>query len=205
VPGGPRVVDLDRPRLAAGDLALRTSLRVAGGERAAGPWAVAVRVDLKAPLGRPADAGGSGGADAGLGLAASLPLLPWLTAHAQAAVRRVAALPGDVPLRLRPWQAGVDASLVAWSGDWAVALETRWLSPLFEGGWAVVGRAVRGDAVTGLTYAQNQITGGLRWRAVTLWFSEDWTPGARRDVQWTVFYDSNAPDIVVGLSLVQPL
>lgn len=37
-----------------------------------------------------------------------------------------------------------------------------------------------------------------------LWASEDWTPGARRDVGWTWFHDSNAPD-VVGLSVVQPV
>lgn len=205
VPGGPRLVDLDRPRLAAGDLVVRTALRVAAGARPAGPWAVAVRLDLKAPLGRSADAGGSGGADAGLGLGASVALLPWLTAHAQASARRVAPLPGAVPLRLRPWQLGAEASLVAWSGGWALALESRWLSPLFEGGWEVVHPPVKGDALTALTRAQNQVTGGVRWRWLTLWVSEDWTPGARRDAGWTWFYDTNAPDVAVGIAATRPL
>jgi hypothetical protein len=205
VPGGPRLVDLDHSRFAVGDLVARTSLRVLEGERAAGPWAVALRLDLKAPIGRPGDAGGSGNPDAGLALSGSVPLLSWLTLHAQGAVRRVGPLSSDVPLRLRPWQYGMEVSLVAWRGDWSFALESRWVSALFEHGWKELSVPQQGDAVTALTYGQNQITGGLRWRAATLWFSEDWTPGNRREVGWRRFYNTNSPDIVIGLSWTQPL
>jgi hypothetical protein len=201
-PGGATVAHLTGPRLSPGDLAVRTSLRLAEGERAAGPWAVALRLDLKVPLGRPADLGGSGGADAGVGLGGTLPLLPWLTLHAQAAARRVSPLAGGLPLRLRPWQLGAEASLVAWRGDWAVLLESRWLSALFERGWRVEADPVQGDALTPVARTQNQVSVGLRFRAVTAWLSEDWTPGSRREVDWTWFYDSNAPDLAVGLAVV---
>jgi hypothetical protein len=99
----------------------------------------------------------------------------------------------------------VEASLVAWRGDWALALESRWLSPLFESGWTVVTPPSQGDALTAIERSQNQITGGVRWRALTVWFSEDWTPGARREVRWYWFYNSNAPDVALGVSFVQPL
>lgn len=204
-PGGATVTDVRRPVTSPGDLVARTALRLAGGEAAAGPWAVALRLDVKAPLGRPANLGGSGGADAGAGLAASVPLLPWLTLHAQAAARRVAPLAGGLPLRLRPWQLGAEASLVAWRGDWALLLEDRWLSALFERGWRVTSPPAQGDALTAVTRTQNQVSVGLRWRAVTAWCSEDWTPGARREVGWGWFYDTNAPDLVLGLAVAAPL
>lgn len=204
-PGGATLVDLTGPRLSVGDLAVRTTLRVLEGERQGGPFAVALRLDLKVPLGRPADLGGSGGLDAGVGLEGSLPLLPWLTGHAQVAARRVSPLPGALPLRLREWQVGAEASLVAWRGDWALLLESRWLSALFERGWRVDGSAAQGDALTAVTRSQNQVTVGVRWRAITAWLSEDWTPGSRPEVGWTWFYDTNAPDLAVGLSLVTAL
>jgi hypothetical protein len=204
-PGGGALADLTGPRLAVGDVALRTSLRIAEGERLGRPWAAALRLDLKLPTGRPADLGGSGGPDVGLGLGGSLPLFPWLTGHAQLSARRVSSLPGGLPLRLRPWQVGADASLVAWRGPWALALESRWVSALFERGWRLEGDPLQGDALPAVTRTQNQVTVGLRWRALSAWLSEDWTPGARRAVGQTWFFDSNAPDVVLGLSLVQPL
>jgi len=204
-PGGATLFDLHGPALAVGDLAVRTALRLAQGERAAGPWALALRLDLKLPLGRPSDLGGSGGADAGLGVAGSLPLLPWLTGHAQVSGRLLSPLPGGGPLRLRPWQLGGELSLVAWRGDWAFTLETRWLSALFERGWHVDGLARQGDALTAVTRTQNQFTLGLRWGALTAWLSEDVTLGSRHEVAWIWFYDTNAPDVAVGLSLALPL
>lgn len=203
--GGVTVADLTSPRLAVGDLAVRTALRLADGEVAAGPWAVALRLDLKAPLGRPADLGGSGGADVGAGLGGTVPLTGWLTLHLLASARRVSPLAGGLPLRLRPWQLGADASLVAWTGDWAALLESRWASALFERGWHVEGPIGQGDALTAVTRTQNQISVGLRWRALTAWFSEDWTPGSRKETGWTWYYDTNSPDLAVGLSLVTPL
>ncbi len=199
-PGGTTVAHLTRPTLAAGDLAVRTAWRVAEGEGAAGPWAVALRLDLKAPLGRPSALGGSGGADVGAGLAVSAPLRGWLTLHAQAAARRVSSLPGGLPLRLRPWQLGAEASLVAWSGAWAVILEDRWSSALFERGWRV-GQGSQGDALVAVTRTQNQVSVGLRWRAVTAWFSEDFTLGSRRETDWIWFYDTNSPDFALGVAV----
>jgi hypothetical protein len=204
-PGGARLFDLDGARLAAGDLAVRTSLRLGEGERGGLPWAVALRLDLKVPLGRPALAAGSGGLDAGAGLAGSAALLPWLTGHAQAALRRLAPLPGAQPLQPRPWQWSLEGSLAATRGDWTLLLETRWLSPLCLTGWRLIGDPQQGDAVTAVTRAQNQISAGLRWRAVTAWFAEDFTLGRRQEVGWRWFYDTNAPDLVLGVSVAVPL
>jgi hypothetical protein len=43
---------------------------------------------------------------------------------------------------------------------------------------------------------------GLRWRELTAFLSEDFTPGHRlaadKDPPW--FYESNAPDVVVGVA-----
>jgi hypothetical protein len=203
-PGGARLFDLQGSRLAAGDLAIRTSLRLVEGERDGLPWAAALRLDLKAPLGRPSDAGGSGGVDAGAGLAASAALLPWLTAHAQASLRRVAPLPGGLALQPRPWAWGLEGSLAATHGEWALLLESRWLSPLFERGWRLVeGTPSQGDAVTAVTRSQNQLTLGLRRGALTAWVSEDFTPGQRPEVGWRWFYNSNAPDIVLGVAVAE--
>jgi hypothetical protein len=143
--------------------------------------------------------------DAGAGLAGSAALLPWLTGHAQAAFRRLAPLPGAQPLQPRPWQWSVEGSLAATRGDWTLLLETRWLSPLFQAGWRLVGDPHQGDAVTAVTRAQNQISAGLRWRAVTAWFAEDFTLGGRPEVGRRWFYDTNAPDLVLGASVAVPL
>jgi hypothetical protein len=204
-PGGARVFALQRARLAAGDAALRTALRLLEGARLDRPWAVAARLDVKVPLGRPSEAGGSGGLDVGTGLAVSLPLLPWLTGHAQLTLRRVAPLPGGLPLRLRRWQEGAEASLVASRGGWALLLETRFATALFERGWRVAGSpAWQGDALTAATRGQNQVAVGLRWCAVTAWLLEDFTLGSRSEVGWRWFYDSNAPDLALGASLTVP-
>lgn len=199
-PGGTTVASLTRPTLAAGDLAVRTAWRAAAGVGPSGPWAVALRLDVKAPLGRPSALGGSGGTDAGVGLAVSAPLRGWLTLHAQAAARRVSPLPGGLPLRLRPWQLGADASLVAWRGSWAFLLEDRWSSALFERGWRV-GEGAQGDALVAVTRTQNQVSLGVRWRSVTAWFSEDFTLGSRREAGWTWFYDTNSPDFSLGVAV----
>lgn len=204
-PGGARAFDVGGSRLALGDLALRTSLRLAEGERAGLPWAAALRLDVKLPVGRPADAGGSGGLDAGAGLAGSAALFSWLTGHAQAAIRRVAPLASAQPLQPRAWQWSLEGSLAATRGDWALLLETRWLSPLVPAGWRLIGDPAQGDAVTAVTRAQNQVTVGLRWRALTAWGSEDFTLGRRREVGLRWFYDSNAPDSTLGLSVAAAL
>lgn len=204
-PGGARVASVTSARLAAGDLALRTALRLAEGQLDGRPWAAALRLDLKLPVGRPADFGGSGGVDAGAGLGGSAALAGWLTVHAQLSARRVSQLPGGLPLRLRPWQYGAELSLVAWRGDWALLAETRAQSALFERGWKLFGDPTQGDALTAVTRSQNQLGFGLRWRGLTAWFLEDFTIGDRPETRWLWFYNSNAPDLVVGLGLVTAL
>jgi len=39
---------------------------------------------------------------------------------------------------------------------------------------------------------------------VTVWFSEDFTPGRRPEVGWRWFYDTNAPDLVLGVAIATP-
>ena len=205
-PGGATALALTGARLAAGDLALRTSVRLASGEARDGPWAVVARLDLKLPLGRLADAGGSGGLDVGLALGASGPLGGWLTAHAQLTVSRLSPLPPALPLQPRRWQAGAELSLAAaLPRGWVVLAESRLLSPLFAGDWTLGSASpLQGDAVTALTRWQNQLSLGARKGRVTVWLSEDFTPGRRPAVGWTWFYDTNAPDLVLGVAIATP-
>jgi hypothetical protein len=205
-PGGASAVALSGPRLATGDLVLRATLRLLEGEGARGPWALVVRLDVKAPTGRLADAGGSGGVDAGLALAASGPLTGWLTVHAQLTAARLSPLPAALPLQPARWQAGGEASLVAsLPRGWALLAESRILSPLFAGRWSLVDASpVQGDAVTAITGWQNQLSFGLRKGSVTVWLSEDFTPGRRPEVGWRWFFNTNAPDVVLGIAVTTP-
>jgi hypothetical protein len=204
-PGGATALALTGPRLAGGNLVLRTSARLIWGEAARGPWAVTARLDLKLPTGRLADAGGSGGLDLGLALGASGPLAGWLTGHAQGTVARLSPLSSALPLQPERWQVGVEASLAAaLPAGWVALVESRALAPLFPGDWALGQVPPRqGDAVTAITRWQNQITLGIRKGAVTAWLSEDFTPGQRRPVGWSWFYDTNAPDLVLGVAVEQ--
>lgn len=204
-PGGAKVGSLTAPATAAGDLALRTSLRWAEGELAGRPWAAVLRVDLKVPVGRPEVFGGSGRPDAGLGLGGSLPVTGWLTVHGLVSARAVSDLPGGLPLRVRPLQYGAELSLVAWYRAFAFLAEARAQTALFEPGWTLYGKPGQGDALTAVTRSQNQLGFGLRWGGLTAWFLEDWTLGAREAVGWTGAYNSNAPDLALGLSWIAPL
>lgn len=203
--GGPRLVDLRSGRLALGDVALRTALRVAGAGPDAPPsrWTVALRLDLKLPTGRLARLGGSEGADAGLGAAARLAANGWLTLHGLLSVRVVSRLPGGIALQPRRFQGGLDLSAVARLGPVALLLEDRISSPLLEDGWrlAATQQAPAAAAWYALFRPHNQFSVGLRWRELTAFLSEDFTPGGRMAVDsgpaW--FYDSNAPDVVLGI------
>jgi hypothetical protein len=209
--GGPRLVDLRSGRLALGDVALRTALRVVGEGVGELPsrGALALRLDLKLPAGTPGRLGGSGGFDAGVGVAGSLAATPWLTGHALASLRAVSDLPRGIALQPRRFQAGLDLSLVVRLGPVVLLLEDRISTPLFEAGWALPA-AQDAAAATGwyaLFRPHNQVSGGLRWRELTTFLCEDFTPGGRLAVdggpRW--FYDSNAPDVVLGLAWARQL
>ncbi len=208
VEGGRTLADLRRPGTTLSDLALRTSGRLlAGAPRDDGalPWAVALRADLELPTGRLGALGGSGGVEAGLGVAATAAPLRWLTFHGQGALRLVPALSHDLPLRPRTVHWGVDLAVVVrlW-GRVALVAEDRLSSPLFRGGWSLPAGTKEPEATAyyGLFRLQNQISGGIRLGEVTVFFSEDFTPGRRLAAdpgpRW--FYNSNAPDFVFGVS-----
>ncbi len=211
--GGRTLADLRHPQAALSDLALRTQGRLAAGKpRQDGevPWAVALRADLKLPTGRLQVLGGSGGVDAGLGLAATAAPNRWLTLHGQGAVRFVSPLPHGFPLQPERVQWGLDVSAAVRIRDRvALILEDRVSSPLFRGGWRLPPdeKDPESTAYYGLFRITNQISGGLRVGEVTIIFSEDFTPGARLATdpgpRW--FYNSNAPDVVLGVAWAREL
>jgi hypothetical protein len=208
---GPRVIDARSGRFALGDVVLRNALRIAGAGPMEAPsrWTIAARLDVKLPTGSPGRLGGSGGVDAGAGLATTFLATRWLTAHALASMRAVSGLPREVALQPRRLQAGLDLSLVARLGAIVVALEDRVSSPLFEAGWRVP-EEVESAASAGwysMFRPHNQVSGGLRWRELTAFFSEDFTPGARLpgDSGPGWFYESNAPDVVFGIAWARSL
>lgn len=211
--GGRTLADLHHAQLALSDLSLRTQGRLlAGAPRADGelPWALALRADLKLPTGRLALLGGSGGVDAGVGLAAAFAPVPWLALHGQGAVRLVSPLPRGFPLQPETVQWGLDLSVVVRVyGQVALVVEDRLSSPLFRGGWSLSPGEKEPEATAyyGLFRRYNQISGGLRVGAFTAFFSEDFTPGKRvaGDAGPRWFYNSNSPDVVLGVSWARAL
>ncbi len=206
--GGRTLVRLDHGQAVLSDLALRTQVPLLEGRPgAAGApgWAVALRADLKLPTGRLALAGGSGGVDAGLGLLATASPAPWLTVHAMGTARLVSPLPHRFPLQPSTVQWGLDASVVVRPHRAvALVLEDRLLTPLFGGAWRLAPGYDEPEATAyyALLRPHNQISGGLRVGEVTLFLSEDFTPWHRISgdpgPEW--FYNSNSPDLVLGVS-----
>jgi hypothetical protein len=205
-PGAPPAIDVATPRLVPGDLVLRSAFALArGGGAAAGAgdgWTVALRLDVKAPTGPLALGGGSGGWDAAAGIAASAEVLPWLTVHGLAALGAWSDLPGSSPLRVRRWHPSGELSLVARRGRWAFLLEDRVSGAVFEGGWRYDGTDARrrGSAYAALFLPLNQLSVGIRRGPVTVWVSEDVTPGTA-DRRNPFYYLSNAPDVTLGVAV----
>lgn len=203
--GGPATVSLRSGRFALGDVAVRTALRVAGDGAPGSRFALALRADLKLPTGIVARLGGSGGPDAGLGLAVTWAPRPWFTLHAMGNVRVVSDLPGGLALQPRRLQAGWDLSLVVrpWKAV-ALILEDRASTPLFRSGWSLATPVANPEASAyyALLRAHAQISAGLRVGEVTAFLSEDFTLGKRMpgDDGPGGFYDSNSPDLVVGVA-----
>jgi hypothetical protein len=206
--GGRQLARIDHAQPALSDLAIRTQATLlAGGPRADGElrWAVSARGDLKLPTGRLALLGGSGGVDAGFGLATTLAPVPWFTLHGMGALRFVSPLPHGFPLEVERVQWGLDLSAVVRPyRQVAVVLEDRLSSSLFRGGWSLPPRTRQPEATAYYTLFKpyNQISGGLRIDEVTVFFSEDFTPGGRLhgDTGPNWFYNSNSPDVVLGVA-----
>jgi hypothetical protein len=209
--GGRTLVQLHHPQAALGDVALRTQIPLLEGPPGADgvrAFALSMRVDVKIPTGQLQFLGGSGGVDAGLGLSGSLAPTPWLTVHLLGAGRLLSPLPHQFPLQPSPIEWGFDASVVVRPHALlALILEDRVSSPLFGGGWRLAPGYSQPEAtaVYGLLHIYNQVSGGVRIGDVTIFFSEDFTPGLRvtgdGGPRW--FYNSNAPDVVLGLSFAR--
>lgn len=207
-------VQIDQATVAFGDVVLRNQLLLwQGGEPLReGPDAragLSLRLDLKIPTGSISRMGGSGGWDVGLGLLGTWQATSWLVGHAIVSGSIWSAIPGDLPLQPRTWQASAGISLAVLLGDWSIVLEDRWSSAPFQYGWGFVEVNpewnLQSSATTAVTLSQNQITGGVRWGPLTFWFQEDFTVGHVPGLGPRWFYDSNAPDVALGLTLtVQP-
>jgi hypothetical protein len=133
----------------------------------------------------------------------------WLVGHAIAAASVWSGMPGGLPLQPRAWHGSVGLSLVALLGDWSIVLEDRWASAPFQAGWTPVEVNpewnTQPSASAAVTRPQNQIVGGVRWGPLTLWFMEDFCPGQVPEPGRRWFYDTNAPDVAIGLALtLQP-
>jgi hypothetical protein len=192
---------IESPTLAPGDATVRTQMSLF-----TAPVAVAARLDFKVPVGSLSAAGGSGGFDVGSGLVATWPFSSWGTVHGLFALSRFSGLSAPTALQPKEWHWSFEASLEAQAGPVTFLLETRALSPLFGPGWNRVTSGLGGDDAllsSGL-YADfrvhNQISFGARWRNLTLWLSEDFTPGPNPHSVQTWIYVDNAPDVVLGLA-----
>lgn len=207
-PGGRTVLQMEKPRLALGDLVLRNQLLVAeGGESFDGSgrsrWGVSLRGDLKLPAGSQAGAGSSGRVDAGVGLAGTAELTSWLTGHAMVTAAVWSGLQDDFPLQPRNWHWSAEFSLTAHFSGITLILEDRLVSPLFEDGWSFVPTPEGGltsSAANAMLRSHNQISWGVRWNHFTLWMFEDWTPGSNPAGRVHWFYDSNHPDAGMGIT-----
>lgn len=202
---GASLADSRGARVALGDVALRTRVQLLGEVDPAARFALALRVDLKVPTGALSALTGSSRPDAGVGVGVTWAPASRLTLHALGSVRVVAPLPRGFALQPRRVQGGVDVGLVWRLGPrLALVVEDRLSTPLVEAGWRLPDGAKEPEAtaVYALTRAHNQVSGGLRVGEVTVFFSEDFTPGTRlpSDPGPPWFYDSNAPDVVIGVS-----
>lgn len=205
-------VRLDAPAFALGDLVLRNQLLLwEGGEpldaAARARAGVSLRLDVKAPTGSLARMGGSGGWDVGLGLAGTWQATPWLTGHAQVAGSIWTGSLGGLAMKPRRFHPAVDLSLAFLLGEVAIVVEDRWAGPAFEDGWEWDAQGqpwvLQSTAWPAAVRAQNQISVGVRWGPATLWFQEDFMVG-RIPGNNSWFYDSNAPDVALGLTLAWP-
>jgi Protein of unknown function (DUF3187) len=200
---GVTLFDLQSATFAPGDPVLRTQLVLWEGEASA----LSARLDLKAPLGSPARAGSSGGFDGALTLAWSGAVLRWLTLHAQLAGALYAGFDSPIAVQPNTLQLFADASAQVHFGPVDGFVEDRIGSALLAGGWdrwervpflGDNGWLSSGDYATFRPH--NQISFGARYAGLSLWLSEDFTPGSNPHSALPILYVSNAPDVTIGLS-----
>ena len=199
---GSTAFDLQSATLAPGDLVARTQLVLLEGEGGA----LAARLDLKIPLGALVDAGSSGGVDAALVLGGTALPGRRLTIHGQVALARFANFSLPIALQPKPWHFFADLSLQLHllPGLLDFFLEDRVASPLLLPGWERLPLLGDDGLLSSGLYAgfraHNQVSFGLRWRELSLWLSEDFTPGTNPHSLLQILYVSNSPDVVIGLS-----
>ena len=218
-PGGRALFDVRTSTLAINDPVVRTQLSLLEGGVSSGAltaegqlrsaWGVSLRLDVKPPLGLLRRLGGSGGWDGGIALLATAELTSWLTAHAMGSLSAFSSWSADFPLQPKPWHTSFDLSLAAGWHGWAFVIEDRAVSPLLMPGWDRVesggNDGLLASTLFGSFRTHNQVTWAVRKSGFTVWFSEDFTPGAnpRSTLKW--LYNSNAPDVVLGVAYARPL
>ena len=194
-----------RAVFAIGDLVLRNQMTLLE----AAEWGIAARVDVKLPTGSLAQAGGSGGFDAGGALLGTIEPLPWLTLHGLLGLSALSELSCTCSLQPKTWHFTGELSAAASWGATTFLVEDRVLSPLFPGGWTRVPRNGDDGLLCSGMFADfrvhNQLSFAVRRGRFTGWLSEDFTPGPnpRSTLKWG--WSSNAPDVVLGFSFTQPL
>jgi uncharacterized protein DUF3187 len=191
--------------VAIGDLALRNQVTLLE----APEWGVAARVDLKLPTGSLAQAGGSGGFDAGVALLGTVEPTGWLTLHGLAAVSAFSGLACSCALQPKRWHFTFELSLAASWGETIFIVEDRVLSPLFPAGWTRASANGDDGLLSSGSFADfrvhNQISFAVRRGRFSAWLSEDFTPGPNPHSTLKWAWSSNAPDVVVGFAFTQPL
>ena len=199
---GNTAFDLQTAALAPGDLVARTQLVLLE----EGDAALSARLDLKAPTGDVLSAGSSGGFDAALVLGGSARAGSRLTVHGQLALARFSRLSRPIALQPKPWHFFADLSLQVHLLPDVLDffVEDRVASPLLEPGWERLPLLGDNGLLSSGLYAgfrpHNQLSLGLRWRELTLWLSEDFTPGSNPHSIVKILYVSNSPDVVIGLA-----
>jgi hypothetical protein len=191
-------------RFAVGDLVLRNQLTVLE----APDWGLAVRLDVKLPTGALHLAGGSGGFDGGAAVLGTIEPLSWLTLHGLVGMSAFSELACTCALQPKTWHFTAEISAAASWGMTTFLIEDRVLSPLFPGGWTRESSNGEDGLLSSGAFADfrthNQVSFAVRRGRFTVWLSEDFTPGSNPDSTLKWAWDSNAPDVVVGVAFTQP-
>jgi hypothetical protein len=189
--GGGTAFDLDRPTLAFGDVAIRTQFLLAeGGLARASPKG-------SAPPSSPAQPERASSA-LSLRFDFKLPTGRLASAGGSGGFDAAVALLGTA-----------EVSAVFDLGPLQLLLEDRVVSPLLPPGWNRLEWNGNDAFLSSGYYAgfrsHNQITWGLRVGRLSFWLSEDFTPGSNSRSAIPFYYESNSPDVTLGVRWLQPL